>query len=318
MNGRIQQKLLRACRKCLQIDAGFQTSGKPLFFDESQTDILTEYFGIPIPDSYKMTITVAKTENGKIQSVSVSAEEDSDNGSILLSGQSLEMDEGFCFVYNVLNQDMQYIELKTKAGQGVFFIPLKEEKDKGWWELECEKITKVCDLPENCRFLKMELNEEGNLVLLSAEGEELIVRVLEPITWKEKQKLTVMPYTLGMKFSRMDFSEQGAFVVFENGEFSFLALDGDEYREGITGSLGNLPGLEGNFEWQYALDYKDGRLAVVCAKDYYSCSSYVYVFDREGLQYKGYFTHSFDLENRFYNISDAGLQYESAFSIELP
>ncbi len=324
----------------------FGIEGKNLYLSsyDQGNDVIADYLGIKIPKNHKMTITIGKNEAGKITyisteegngyagsastggaSISSTSAESENGGAIQLNGVGLGAEDGFYFAFYGMDEQAKMVKLESKAGPGIYFIPITEGADadftnsKDYWTVHYEKITKVLELPEGVMPLEIRLDDSGkNMLLLSNEADSLVLRVMDIEAKKEIQKLELMPYTLGGSYRQTDITEHGILTILNNGDFVLYKQGKEGYTVKASGNLGVAPRLDSHLKWHYALDYKDGRLAFICALDVNESGLLVNIFDETGLKYRGHYIYSGSMENQLLYQLMAGLQQENPLTIVLP
>lgn len=277
-----------------------------------ERDFLGDYFGIQIPETEKLKVTIAKSENGAITELVLE-----NVNSTQFVCCSVDTEEGVYFGFYCTDESSNVVNLERKRENGIYFIPMerKETEQGEWREVQYKEIGVAFTLPKAALPVELTLDEQGNLLLLTKESDGLILRRLDRASMQELQYMQVLPWPEETRFSRMEPADNGLFIAFENGDFAYLTTEGEPYQKVISGSLGSLSGLADYYhDWAYALDYKDGRLAIIGAESYYRCSSYIYVFDRDGLLYKGRISCASDAEDH-YDYRGIFLQEEQPYSI---
>lgn len=274
-------------------------------------DFLGNYFGIKIPEQELLQVTVAKTDNGEVTELVMENLHAS-----RFECCSANTEEGVYFGFYMVGENGEVILPERNSENGIYFIPLADnEEDAEWREVCYQEIETVYILSEDSLPVEMSVDANGDLVLLTKEKEQLVLRKIDRHTMQELQYLELFPMSAEDRFGRIDFESEGVFVTLESGDFAFLTMDKGLYEKQITGSLGSVSGLSDLYhDWAYALDYKNGRLAVIGAESYYRCGAYVYVFDVDGLQYKGRITCMSDKEDH-YDYRGIFLQEENAYDI---
>ncbi len=284
-----------------------------LNWSDYSENFFADYFGIKIPEEHKMSVTISRRENGAITEV---VTEDK-GGAVDIECCSVDTEDGVYFAFYADSTDVNVQDIEVKSGNGIFFIPLvKTDEDSDIREVQYKQLSKVFDLPEkNCQALDIKSDEAGNILLLTNESNTLMLRIIDEQTMEEKEKLKLLSFPDGTRLRWMEPAEGNLFVLLQNGDFCFLTQkSGNSYEAVISDSLGEVNGLDDWYrDWAYALDYGDGRLALIWAEEYNDCGAYVYVFGHEGLEYKGYFGHSADYED--YHDYNSILLQESAFTI---
>ena len=289
------------------------TGAGNLDWNDFEYDFFGNYFGIKIPEQELLQVTVAKTDNGEVTELVMENLHASQ-----FACCSVNTEEGLYFGFYVMDENRKVILPERKSENGIYFIPFAEnEEDADWREVCYQEIKTVYTLQKDCLPVEMAVDENGNLLLLTKENEYLVLRKIDRHTFEELQYLKLLPMSTVDRFGRMDDVKDGTFIALENGNFVFLTLENGLYEKQITGTLGSVSGLSDLYhDWAYALDYRDGRLAVIGAESYYRCSAYVYVFDDEGLQYKGRISCMSDKEDH-YDYRGIFLQEEDAYAISL-
>ncbi len=264
-----------------------------------------EYFGIKIPKEHEISVSVTKNEWDNI----VEYRTEILKGGLNLITCSVSAEEDIYFAFYGKDDAQGIVDLDTKVGNGIYKITA-QAKDDGtgnmYTSIDIDKEHfKVFSLPEkDCYPMELMMDEEGNLLLFTQEAEKLVVRVIETDSMQELQKLELMDFPKDMGFEKAYVYENSIFIVQRNGGISYIVKEAEGYKVLIQGNLGTAFNMPAHYDWNYAMDYKDGRLALIFTEDYYLCSAYVYVFSSEGLEYQGYFKHSADDMDRMHGLYD--------------
>ena len=287
--------------------------GESMIWGINAEEFLSSYLQIRIPDSHQMKISITRNNEGNIIGIG----SDSTEGSPEIHFSAAEADDGVYFAYYGV-ADGIFTDLDSQHGNGIYFLPFVRQEDG--IEMQHDKLEKIFDLPEkDCYVVELKLDrEEKQLLVLTKESDSLVFRSLAFENWEEKQQIMLMAYESNDGCQVTEFIEENLLIVLGNGSLCFLTVDENgKYQNQIVGSLGVGNSLRSTQEWDYDVDYRDGRLALICAENYWVKSVYVYIFGEAGLEYKGYYEHSADYENR-----DVGLENqlwgEDSLRIKLP
>ena len=287
--------------------------GESIIWGINAEEFLSNYLQIRIPDSHQMKISITRNDEGNIIAIA----SDSMEGSPEIRFSAAEADDGVYFAYYGV-ADGNFTDLESGHGNGIYFLPFIRQDDG--IEVQHDKLEKIFDLPEkDCCAVELKLDrEEKQLLVLTKESDSLVFRSLSLENWEEKQQLLLIPHVGDAECQVAEFVEDNLFVVLENGDLCFLTVEENgEYQNRIVGSLGVGNSLRPTQEWEYDIDYRDGKLALIYAENYWEKSVYVYIFSEAGLEYKGYYEHSADYEN-----SVVGFEYqlwgEDSLGIRLP
>lgn len=266
-------------------------------------DDISDFFGIQVPDTHMIEVTIGKNAEDKVKNVEIRTVSGGVQDQFVNSSYMTE--DGVYFAFHCVDEQGKMINTKTKVGNGLFYLPLKTVKD-GVVEVMALDMKKVFSLPsENCWVVDVQMDEQQEqLLLLVREGNQLVLLVVDVAYMEEQQRIVLTDFTDEAALKQMDQVAGGLFVLLSDGSFSYITREDDgSYHKQITGSLGTDPRPERHTErpLSYDLDYQNGRLALICEESYYGSSAYVYVFGKESLLYKGYYLHCADYEGYFSN-----------------
>ena len=266
-------------------------------------NFIPDFFGMEVPDSHEIEVTISKNENGAVNNVDIYTINDEGRSAILSSSHMAK--DGIYFSFHCVDDSGKMVKMKTKVGNGIFFLPLEGMDDEeGSLKVLISDMKKVYSLPsEDCFVMEVQMDEaREKLFILTREAEQVVLRVVDASTMEERQKIRLTDVTDMTALKQMDQVEDGVWVLLTDGTFCYLTKgeDGNLQKQN-TGSLGEGPRLDDNSErpLAYDLDHQDGKLAIICEESYYGNSAYVYVFEGDTLLYKGYFLHSGDYESNF-------------------
>ena len=286
--------------------------GESVIWGTNAEEYFSTYLRIRIPDPHQMKISITRNDEGNIIGITNSM-----GGAPEIRFSAAVAKDGVYFAYYGV-ADGIFTDLDSEHGNGIYFLPFVRQEDG--IEVQHDKLEKIFDLTEkDCYVVELKLDrEEKQLLMLTKESDSLVFRSLSLENREEKQQLILMPYE-GEEGCRVaEFVEDNLFIVLENGDLCFLTVEENgEYQNRIVGSLGVGNSLRSTQEWEYDIDYRDGKLALIYAENYWEKSVYVYIFSEAGLEYKGYYEHSADYEN-----SVVGFEYqlwgEDSLGIRLP
>lgn len=270
---------------------------------DEDDNFIPDFFGMEVPDSHEVEVTISKYEDGTINAVDIRTTNDRGQSAIVSSSHMAK--DGIYFSFHCVDDSGKMVNMKTKVGNGIFFLPLAGMgEEDGSLKVLVSDMKKVYSLPsEDCFVIEVQMDEpRENLFILTREAEQVVLRVVDASTMEEMQKIRLTDVTGVTALKQMDQVEEGVWVLLTDGTFCYLTKgkDGNLQKQN-TGSLGEGPRLDDNSErpLAYDLDYQDGKLAIICEESYYGNSAYVYVFEGDALLYKGYFLHSGDYESNF-------------------
>lgn len=194
----------------------------PADWDAQTKELFREYFKIPMEYDYRIQIGIAKAEDGTVlfRSETLSSEEASAPQTV---GMARVLTEESCFFALRMNGlDTSQIA----GGYGIYWLPVTVEDGK--YLISASELEMVYPFGEEEALLDMVLSADGgNLYLLTEEGGEIFLTVLDAGTAKNKQRLSLggsMEYSM-----YLEACDYGSYLVFwqwgrESGEMDL------EYR----------------------------------------------------------------------------------------
>jgi hypothetical protein len=280
----------------------YLSEGRKILYNEQKD--MADYFKIPVSQDHKVRVSVTKDKNGSVSYI----EQNSEKGDINISAGSavVAAGGGYCAV-SVTNDIGNQVRLPENLS-GIHFLPFSETKDG--LEPSFQEMRRVYLLSENVRVLRlMKDPEEERLLLFTKENDTILLSVIDMNTMELIQKTELGKDAAELEL--WDVKKYDSFLVpvFSDYHFTLLSRDSDGlFRMEFAGNLGQDKAIAEKFQLQDAvMDYDGARLAVAVYQPYTSFrqssgeyqyfsshSTYLMVFDREGLLYAGKYDQSSD------------------------
>ncbi len=268
-----------------------------------EDNYIDEFLGIEVPDEHELEITVAPKEGWKISTVRI--ETASDGAPYHFISSSCKTKDGIFFAFHCVDDQGNMINLKSKPGNGILFLPLQTVEENRV-KVMASDIQKVFSLPsEDCWVLELQIDEnQEHLYILTREKEQMVLRVVDAASMEELQSLALADLSGKATIKQMDQLDDALFVLLTDGTFHYLIKETNgNFQKKISGTLGAGSQLQYSSEspLHYDLNYQDEKLALLCEESIYKSSAYLYVFSEDTLLYKAYYLHSADYESNYHD-----------------
>lgn len=267
------------------------------------TEVLQEFFRIPVLDSEWVEISVSRDEAGNMWSSG--------------GGRGVECDAFYFYTYSTLTDDACYLTFDTHSaegqivdtslipgGYGIYRIPYEPERTDEDGDPACPLVTNetemVFPLDPSVRVVMLHANEMQNrLLLYTVEDEMYVVSVLDTATMELLQRLELCETSVTDNPS-MRIAPQDDFVLVLLYSENKLAVMEETDGKYTTEFCCDIPLEESQYLNYYRshADYDGEKLAIVIPKDaeYFQASSdfLLTVYDASGLLYYGKYDCSLD------------------------
>ena len=272
-----------------------------------------EFLGMKVPDDHLMNVTITKNHpNGAVTEISAEPV----SGSVQIKSPAVLTDRYvFYVIYGVQHDNGEMVLPELKNGNGIYCLPFVDQENGR--HMMTEQMQMIFSL-EFCPVGLLADPEQERLYLLGRDAGELACKVLQvdsDLTEPgrvpgliEVQELRLGAYPGESELFQAEFQEEALWLVFDDGTMLFCPdiMEKAEVSpenvlpEIIRGKIANSNfDYSGKYGWDYDLDYKEGKLALICAQNYWRNSFLVYVFDKNGNLYEGEFLHSLDAQNSY-------------------
>ncbi|MDF3001071.1 MAG: hypothetical protein K0Q48_1190 [Bacillota bacterium] len=265
---------------------------------------MADYFKIPVPQDHKVRVAITKGNNGAVNYV----EQSSIKGDFRISAGSAAVTEsGGYFAISVSGENDEQITLPAGIS-GIYFLPFTETKEG--IESSLENLHRGYPLKETEQVLNLIKDpKEERLLLFTRENKAVMLSVIDMETMEliQKSKLGEAEEDLGL----WNVKEYDSFLVVTLSDYHFLLL-----QRGSDGLFALK--FAGNFN-QYgkigeklqldtaAMDFDGSHLAVAAYQPYTSSrqgsgeyqyfashSTYLMIYDKDGLVFAGQYDQSSD------------------------
>ena len=262
-----------------------------------------EFFKIPVPEDMIMEISISKGHNSNESTGIGSSFVDKD--SYYMSTVSTYSDSKCFFTINNRTNGGKSVDTSLiPGGYGIYaFSYGGEAKKKSKTGIDMDSLKMVYPLDEETVVVHLSMNtEKTKLLLLTNDGEELLLTIIDATTMTELQKLSLGAGDLyeireyGAEHEFYEGREFGSFIVlYLRGNKICLLVENKEgeYEHKFTVDSAEVKVMNSDFVyWKYpSINYDGKRLVVV---DYLftgpynnipSCGYDVAVYEESGLTY---------------------------------
>lgn len=259
--------------------------------EREASQLLSDFFPIPVPEDHCVEVTVEKGEDGQVYSVDMNTL----TGGVDINCSSVPVEGGCYFTLNVFPCEGQEA-LPQSFDSGVWYLPDPDSESGSQPEPELVFPLEDADVRE------VQLTGDGSRLLLVVREDNVdTLLVVDRAAMTRVQRLPLFEVVddgeTYREYSGLTVGD--GWLLAQATDGSFLLLDqtaGGTYETRIQDSLRPVEA------WEYLLcrDEKvlawDGeRLAVAVNQDWYDkCGFYLAVYDRTGLRYAGRYDHSQD------------------------
>lgn len=287
----------------LQVD---MTEEKPYIGVNTST---SDYFKIPAPENYPLDVSVTKDGQGNITSYDIL----SAGNSLTVDTKSLCTSDGCYLALDTPYYTTDYVTEESGDENTTIKIPLsdkmraihylpfiaKEKDDQKWYEVDWKNARPVYMIPAGVKVSDIQSSPDGkNLLLFTEEQGQTYFSVIDMESMKLLQKICLVH---DKKTSYMVMKNHGddILVFLENGQFYLFTQKGNQYTMELSDHLYRMSVLKDvSMRPPFlSFDYDGKRLAIAATDvgdllEVYNCSCYLFLFDKEGLQYAGYYKNS--------------------------
>lgn len=274
--------------------------------EEIQQEI-ADYFSIPVPKKHRVQISVTKDSGGNLTDV----ECQSVSGETMLDTVSAITDSG-CYLVMTANDGDTGEPISLPSGiSGIHFLPF--EKHEGFTRPKAQDMKLVFPLDsETTQAIRLMQSADGRrLLLFTREAGSIQLTVIEVETMRQLQKMELAGEAAKLDLWQTEQSENFLVVIYSDGSFSVLTDEDDgSCAIRLTGNFYECEEIRDVPFWNMALDYDGSRLAAVVYQERYGfCSTYLMVYDENGLAYAGKYDQSSDRS------PDVGADNYSAYGV---
>ena len=262
---------------------------------DEQPHSISEMLQIQIPDTYEVEISVTRNDEGEVIQI-----RDLYDQRISIQSEAVRVDDGIYFTVSARQEDEmgKVTVLQSALGNGIYYLPLVPTRDS-LVAMDFANMKKVYSFSDEVCVEELVLDEERKYLLVFAvEAEEMRLYTMDRKDMAIKSEITLFPCKEVQSDPVIENIGGNLLLLRNSGDVAFLTKEEPGVYTGfMTYNLGAEVMLPNSYGWQYAVDYQEGRLALICCESSWACSTYVYVFDQTGLLYKGYYRHSADDED---------------------
>lgn len=288
---------------------------RKVFFANSWSDYLAEYFGLRVPEDDLREVTIKKNAAGAVTGFQYNVY----SGGYYLTNISAFGGSG-CF-YTFYRESMdEHAELYEGETYYIYYLPYMENEKSYSDELtvDLERIERVYRLPEGVLPVELVLDKEEGLLYLTAKDQMqyyLFVYEAAGGLLMERQRLPVLAAELSREgeaafpyYRQMTVQEDGILITWEGNRFVFLAEEDGNYRVWCTdifpgalesGRVNSAYGLleeESAFPLENSFAFDGRRLALAAFDRWGDLSTRLLVYTEGRLAYSGLFEYSGELD----------------------
>ena len=265
---------------------------------------LSDYFRIPVLPTHKVRVSVTKDRNGQIVSVDQSSIEGDMN---IYAASVMTTSGGYCALTAYKEND------KTAAlpedCSGIHFLLLIEKDGELEPSIETMRLVYPID-PESTRVLWLLEDPEGKrLLLFTKENNKVLLSVIDRNTMSLQQKTLLAEDAEDLEILEVKQYKTFMVPIFSDSSFLLFEENSDEdFQIRFSGSLAEYEGMDDSPQiYNMAMDYDGSRLAIAAYQPdlvkkqmngeyqyYTSVSTYLMVYDQDGLAYAGKYDQSSD------------------------
>lgn len=261
---------------------------------DDDEDLFRSYFLVDMPETYPVTFTVTKNEEGRVNSANYICEAE-----CYTSASAYVAADCIYLAVNGYTYGEDFYPLKDDRYSGILQIPLHQTR-----QLQIREIEKLCDLPAEVFIEKLTLSPDGkSLLLLTLEDGTACLSVFDKEILNLEQKID-------LQFSDDLYKNEITSVSVGDDYFAAITYNGDyvilQYKDGLYAHF-----TEGRFDltklkednkdfnfWHaaFATDFDNNKAAVAALaydEDYDITPSYaLQVRSQKDLLYYGIFDSS--------------------------
>lgn len=296
--------LLRDYYEYYPVNLNIQFPG--YYVNDAPSDV--QYFKIPVPDKYTIDVSVTKNQAGEITSYDVT----SPYTSLNIPGQNIFTTSGCYLVLDKasyeleLGEDVREISEKWEIDlpedmRGIHFIPFaKSVEGSRFLNIDLAHARMAYPLSSDCRVMDLRLSaDEKKLLLLTQEKAAVYLSVIDKESMELQQKIFLFQENQEIWVLTMSQENGRLLTIFDDGQFYLFTQKGNQYHMELSDNLHQVDALsEIKLREPFlSFDY-DGKSLALAAYDaddsYYEdlTTSYLCLFDKEGLQYAGCYRSS--------------------------
>ena len=269
--------------------------------NEDTNDLFADYFRIPAHPEHQIEIDVEKSAVGGAYQIGVSSVQDS-----VYSHATSTVTTSHCFfTFACYTTDGRLLDTSNvPGGYGIYRFP--RHTGRGVHVLRANELQTVFSLDERARVVTLKTSkDESKLLLVTSEGKDYMLTVIDAATLVELQKLRIMradtesgPW--GPLLRNLYVYEDFIVPVSGDNRFALLTLNAaSNYEVQFEASFDKVEELKYVFSSELAMDYSGEKLVVAAFQDGYylprnHCSFYLAVYDNTGLAYAGHYQHNLD------------------------
>ena len=241
-------------------------------------DAPESYFKLPIPEDYKVRISVTKNSRGDISAYSIDNAED---GLYSESSAASTCTDTGCYI--ALNPPSYYSpeadasrDVPLPADMcGIHFIPFLSYgngDDDKWFRPDLEHARLLYPLPEGTYTLALEKSSDGKgLYHLTKEKEGIFLSVIDVKSMKCLQKLSLPGKSESPEQAVFKVDASSILVILSSGRFYLLTQKEEQMEIALSENLQSIEGMEDAcpVAGTLSFDYDGNRLAVA----FYACST---------------------------------------------
>ncbi|MBE5868857.1 MAG: hypothetical protein E7293_07875 [Lachnospiraceae bacterium] len=267
-------------------------------FDEvEESKALQDVIQIPVHSQEKLEMSVSKNKDGQI----VSIECNSVDGWMETNTHGVFPEEGCYFVCTPTYWDGEATTHIAGAQNAIYYMPIRLTQSREM--VGFDQIFKVYELQEDCIAVDMQMDQAGNLLLLTKENDLLVLNVYEPLEQEGELKKLHTTELIPMEedyYDRMTMTQGSTLITLSSGAFCLLTSQGKgDYEVTLRGKLDPDGELCKHLLEYETFAYDGKRLAIASyeAGGLPDNSIYLAVYGEKGLEYVGFYHHSGDLSS---------------------
>ena len=269
---------------------------------------INEFFRIPVEGVYTVDYTIDKTNGGSSYGAFM-------NLDYFLNASGVITPDACYFTFNTLREDGTVVDTSLiPGGYGIYRLPYDEKV------LKLDELEMVYALDPAEGYDQMQLSADGKRIRLQTwQGSDLMLTVIDIATMTQVQKVKLLTESDEWYYDVTDYDD---FILIVEDRRNSESMDQitvwEELPDGtwshvftVDSSTEIFPdvSLRTLFDrYSNAVDYKDGKLAVITHKglemEYYYyddyCDLYVAVYDASGMTYAGTCEWNLSKVNSYY------------------
>ncbi len=277
---------------------------------------LLEVIQIPVHPQEQLEMSVSKDKFGQIISIQCNSVE----GWMESNTCGVFPEEGCYFACTPTYWDGKESTYIEGAENGIYYMPIHVEQSGE--TVGFDQMWKVYELPRDCIALDMQLDEAGNLLLLTKENDLLVWNVYEPLGQSGELRKIQTLELLSMEevyYERLNIDRGNVLITLSNGEFCLLTAQKESaYELKFSGKLDPEDELT-RVLLEYEIFAYDGEQLAIASYPYGLAadnSIYLAIYDEKGPEYIGFYHHSGDLDSRRSD-GNLGMGYRNKENLKL-